>query len=753
MTQSQRNRWIRFRSRYLVRAVVLVGVAHLSGALLLLSQPGLSTPGYLSALGLGFILFLSAPSLGLALPSPESLRGAAKMLFSSAAFLVLIPLCYTGVNALFQPVCAPGLALGFWVIGPLFGALFGVALGMGIRRQQRVRSWRGRISLLVGILGASALWHLYRLYAEPSVSFYHPVIGYLAGPIYETNPGIGGAFIWHRFWWLGAFPIFLSPWFPRVRSWVYFALFWLLAGFFLRSHFGFDVGRGAILKKLAEVRVGKFVILHAEEGWHRSGDLDRLVAKMDFHAEEISDWLGITPPSTPTHVFLFRSGAQKKRMMGAGQTEIAKPWLNEVYVKSADLDNMVIRHELVHALAAVLVDTPLSVPLLGGWLPNMPLIEGLATAAARKPGAFTAHEWTAMAHELELTHPLGLLLNPLGFWGSYGPLAYTQSASFVEWLRGAHGKGALQALYSGEPVEEVTGAEIDELEKQWVEKCLKPTLVRLPNEAQELARELLGNKPAFRRPCGLELGRIVRDFMRQAKRGEYDAAAEGLERLVSQSGGSPNLRFAALRAARAAKEPIPMVDMATDMLLAPSTLAQPRLTARVRLELADALWWLQSPDAALEALSPIAPGTLAPSDARAIWARRYLLARLEPGDELLLDYLTGRPGSEPATNILLLQSIVRPEDPMALYLYGFRVQNRGLHREAAEVFERVGAPIHFPPALIREAAYRAAKLRAGQGEYSTARRHLSLAASFERSSGYMIAIKRWARFVTYLEAQ
>jgi hypothetical protein len=466
---------------------------------------------------------------------------------------------------------------------------------------------------------------------------------------------------------------------------------------------------------------------------------------------EISDWLGLPQTDVLTEVYLFRDAAQKRALMGAGHTEIAKPWLNEVYIKSADPDNMVLRHELAHALAGALVHNPLSVPMRGGWMPNMPLIEGLATAIAWKPGIFTHHELTGVARELALTEPLESLLNPLGFFGVYGPLAYPQSASFVAWLRSTFGVDALQALYRGESVEKITGASFSSLEEKWRSTCLREAVDGLSGEARALAGELLGRKPAFKRPCGLELGWILRDAVRSARRGELPEALEVLKRLSARSGGNPRLRLSSITAARAALEPTVMAQIASELLEDPAVQAQPRLVARVASELADAMWWLGSASASMKVLDSVNPRILPSSVARSIWARRFLLARQGPGDARLLDYLSGRPGSEASMDVLLQQFITRPEDPMVQYLYAFRMERRGVYGEAADAFERVGAPSTFPPRLIREAAYRAGKLRIFQGRHDEALEDLALAASYEDFAGYGRAIERWQRIVRAIQ--
>ena len=196
-----------------------------------------------------------------------------------------------------------------------------------------------------------------------------------------------------------------------------------------------------------------------------------------------------------------------------------------------------------------------------------------------------------------------------------------------------------------------------------------------------------------------------------------------------------------------------MVELASQILSDPVIDARLRLIAAVRIALADALWWLGSPSAAMGALSELDTDLVSPAVARRVWVRRHLLGRMEPGDELLLDYATGRPGSEASMPMLLSMAESRPNDPLSKYLLAFRYQQRGLHSDAADLFSQVGSPFGLAPVLIREAAYRSGKLRSSMSRYEEARTSLALAAQFEDIPGYQLAIQRWQRFILFQQAK
>ena len=57
------------------------------------------------------------------------------------------------------------------------------------------------------------------------------------------------------------------------------------------------------------------------------------------------------PPTGRVTAYLFRSSADKRRLMGAGDTFIAKPWRREVYLQASGYPHPVLGYELAHVVA------------------------------------------------------------------------------------------------------------------------------------------------------------------------------------------------------------------------------------------------------------------------------------------------------------------------------------------------------------------------------------------------------------------
>ena len=126
-----------------------------------------------------------------------------------------------------------------------------------------------------------------------------------------------------------------------------------------------------------------------------------LLAECEFHAADFARALGLAAPPRVT-VTVYRSAAEKRRLVGAAATEFAKPWLGEVHVVDSPSPHPLLRHELVHAVAGAIAKGPLRVPARAGVLPSPGLVEGLAVALEVPRGDWTIHEWSRAARDLGL---------------------------------------------------------------------------------------------------------------------------------------------------------------------------------------------------------------------------------------------------------------------------------------------------------------------------------------------------------------
>ena len=148
--------------------------------------------------------------------------------------------------------------------------------------------------------------------------------------------------------------------------------------------------------------------------------------------------------------FFFRDAGEKKRLMGAADTYIAKPWRREVYLQCAPYPHPVLGHELAHVVAGSFGRGPFRIAgarRAGG--PNPGLIEGVAVAASPDDDELTDAQWARAM--MDLGHPAADATGLLPRLPRRGVAkSYTLAGAFVRWVMERCGAEALRRWYGGE---------------------------------------------------------------------------------------------------------------------------------------------------------------------------------------------------------------------------------------------------------------------------------------------------------------
>src|SRR2546430_9388137 len=160
-------------------------------------------------------------------------------------------------------------------------------------------------------------------------------------------------------------------------------------------------------------------------------DEARLFARdCDEELPSIEKYFDVAPTGRVT-AFLFRNSADKRRLMGAGDTFIAKPWRREVYLQPAGYPHPVLGHELAHVVAGSFAGGPFHIA--GKWKgikANPGLIERLAVAASPDRDPPTPTEWSPAMLDPKLLPP-GRPLASFDFLGENAAKSYNIAVAFV----------------------------------------------------------------------------------------------------------------------------------------------------------------------------------------------------------------------------------------------------------------------------------------------------------------------------------
>jgi hypothetical protein len=536
------------RNAAIVVAVVLlaVGFIHLFGG-----------PGYEQTLAAGLVV-PSAAAIATALElstmqvslSAGVARGAlAGVWLAAVAFATAI---LHGLRVGMCDLVGGGVdfALGAG-IGCVLGGVWGALVAEMARRRERRRLACVLLALSLPI--ACVVVSVWRFYASPMVFAFDPFVGYFSGTLYDTIIETGGALLIYR-----------------VGSAATLAFVGLASTLVVREggrlrFVSFRSGAAQVRTALALVALSTSVTItalgpklgHWETpatiadalGGRRAGarcdvvypdsmrpdEAALLVKDCEEELASVEAYLGAKGPDRVT-AFFFRDPAEKKRLMGAATTYIAKPWRKEVYLQVAPYPHPVLGHELAHVVAGNFGEGPFHV---AGLWPNPGLIEGTAVAASPDDDELTDVEWARAMLDSKMLPPMKSVFS-FDFLGENASKSYTIAGAFVGWLVERFGSGVLRAWYGGGDVETLTSMTWGALDDAFRGDLAK---IVLPPDAVAFAKAKFERPSVFGRTCPHQVDALLHEADHCAQGGQVARAETLFDRVLARDSHDFGARY------------------------------------------------------------------------------------------------------------------------------------------------------------------------------------------------------------------
>lgn len=476
---------------------------------------------------------------------------------------VLLVLLVAGLHGVIYGFCEPGLGFSLLALGPIMGmslaAFVGALLGAVVSLLAPHKPSRA-LSLL-GILPPlmSALWAVARFYSTPTVYAYDQFAGYFAGPIYDTVE-----YELHRLLTFRTSTVLtMIGMFCCGRQFAVTARS-RGAGFRIALASGLDarlVGAFGVVSLLASLVIVGFGSELNHRGTARSiqqalgrsmssglcrviysGGVQAMAARRvarecEGHLRQHQAYFGLDHIDN-VDVYLFANSEEKRQLIGAGRTNIAKPWRREVYITDDGFPHPILGHELAHAVSGQFGHGPFKVAgQLFGLIVDPGRVEGFAEAAALREDSFgSLQEWAAAMRGVGRLPPLQQLFQ-LGFLGESAARSYTAAGAFVQYLRERFGPHMLTRWYGGEGLEKLTESSLAELERAWhgqldatdvperVLAAAAPRFSRPGHFERKCPHAMDRTNGQLSRACPQDEGR-VRELIKQLKR--WDPNNEGI---------------------------------------------------------------------------------------------------------------------------------------------------------------------------------------------------------------------------------
>jgi tetratricopeptide (TPR) repeat protein len=729
--------WLLRSRAQTVAAIIAFVVLFLVGFM-----PLFGGPGYEIALAAGLVL----PSLVAIATAFDAIRrrtGPFESLsrgVASGTLLALVGYVTVIIHGLRVGFCDFAGGTAMYALGPLFGAAMGGAWG-ALVGELLIPVQRPPLRIVLAIVGGafgplvSILLSVWRFYSTPTIFAFDPFFGFFSGTLYDTVVEATIPLLTYR---LGssltliAAAVFAAhlvhgeegklalrslhrPGLPLLGAACASAsLVLTLEG----SRLGHWQTAATIERDLgARIGGARCDVIYSRT--LRSEDARLFARDCDEQVPAIEKYFEVSNTGRVI-AYLFRTPADKRRLMGAGDTFIAKPWRREIYLQGAGYPHPVLGHEIAHVVAGSFAPGPFHIA--GRWRgikANPGLIEGVAVAASSDDDPLTPAEWSRAMLDLRILPPL-LPLFSFDFLGENASKSYTVAGSFVRFVKAKFGAATLRAWYAGAPLAELTHASWDVMEADWRASLTK---VKVPEPAEAVARARFDRPALWGRRCPHTVDLFRKEAERAMERGDYLQARRTYEDLLALDPRDDNAKLAIAGCLLRRDEKQEAKKLLSAILAdeAVSRLAQNRALSQLAdLDLesgdydraAQRYGQLASRSFDEDSLRTIEVKVGALSDPR---ARRAISAFLVGSPERGVDAMT-------AGALLGSWAAEDPTDGLPEYLLGKDLSNRGLYAESAERLDRALAKRLPPGRVLREALRQRMIVGCAMGDAQAARK-------------------------------
>jgi hypothetical protein len=498
-----------------VRSYVVLGAVVAILMIAIGFLPLFGGPGYEHALATGLIAPTAAAiATALDRSAPSALARLGRGVLAGVAFAV-VSLATAFGHALRIGVCEITGALVYFALTAGAGAVLGGVWGAFAAEvvHASVKRWARGLAVIAAIAGPAAgvVVSVYRFVTSPMIFAFDPFVGYFSGSLYDTVIDAGTPLLTYRLGTLATItaaalgmsvferPRTLNLRTPATRARAFLAATLLLVSATV-SLVGTKLGHfstsESIAKDLGAEKHGERCDV-VYPSTTREQEARLLVVDCDEEIRAVEARLGARGPER-IRAFFFRDDADKKRLMGAAHTYIAKPWRREVYLQLGAYPHPVLGHEIAHVVSGSFGRGPFRVAgsLRGLW-PNPGLIEGVAVAASPDDEDLTDVQWARAMMEIGLLPRMRRVFS-LGFLGDASAKSYTLAGAFIDWVGATYGMNTVRAWYGGGDIVTLTGKDWPALEKGFEEHLAGIALVP---EASSFARAKFGRPGIFGRKC------------------------------------------------------------------------------------------------------------------------------------------------------------------------------------------------------------------------------------------------------------
>lgn len=749
-----------------LRAIRVGLYLHVALAVILCFVPLFDVLGFERALASGLLAAGTSAAIGISIvKSARAKTGGDLARIASYAIsislLTLVPTMVAGVIVeLINQPCDQEQGFLFLLLVAGGNAVFGAALGVSAAVLTTKRFIPGIVVTiaLAAFLGRA----IYTLYAEPQIFIYSLPFGFWPGSLYDEELRVSET-LWAFRGYTLLFALALLAFVrmladphqlvfrlqrPRVTALLGTTLLTLVTVAVYRNgdRLGFELSRATIERELSRrVHTEHFDLFISPSV--TTEQVARLEEDHELRYRQLVRFFGFQPEGR-IKSFVYKDADEKARLMGAANTQIARPWAQEIHIDDFEVPHRVLKHELAHVFAATIASGTFKVPSTMLVAVNIGVVEGIATAADWPANELTVHGWTRAMRELKLAPDPRTILNPAGFWAISSARAYTVAGSFIRWLVDHEGMDKFAVLYASNDFEKAYGKPLGELVGAW-EKFIDA--LPLPKEELAIAEHRFKRPGIFQKVCAHKAANLSREGYARLSSGDVEGGIEHLEQLL---GYSPTAI-------------VPLVDISEALAragrleearrFAKRALDTPGITEKNRAEALEAIgaldWRDGKLDLAKNAFTDVLATHLSGSTDRLQTARLIALTRSGEEAEVLKRFLLGDLSGAKA--LVELGGIARAnmEDALARYLYGRQLEQAGAWAEGVAEMRAAVEGGQLTPPLADEAEMALGRLLLRAGAYEEAKERFRALAARAPSATIQLTAEDWSERAGFLSSK
>ncbi|MBN2495801.1 MAG: hypothetical protein JXR96_14520, partial [Deltaproteobacteria bacterium] len=453
---------------------------------------------------------------------------------------LVVPLLIISLNALRVQNCNFATGLAFFGLLPaatcLICGLWGAGVGLVVGRR-----FLGGLAYAGLWLGVAA-WSLWQAWSGLEVDSYNQLVGWVAGPIYDSVVEPGWPLVACRaegLAWAAAFyglAAFAARRPRRLRRLAVSAAAAAIGlGFFsLADDLGYGRSEARLEAALPGLARSEHFAIHHAEGLGEE-EVALLVQDHEFRYAQIERQLG-PQDLPPIHSYVFPNAGLKRRLVGAGRTQYAKPWRAAMCLNGSQFPHPTLKHELVHVYAGAFGAWPFAVSARAGLWVNAGLTEGLAVGLDWSAEGFDRHAWSAALRRIDKAPDIRSLFDPMGFWTAAAGRSYTLAGSFVRYLLDEYGPEPLIAAYRDGRIGGHYPKDLEGLIAGWQAFL---DAIELDEGTLAVARARFSQPSIFSQTCAHEIAALRSRAVRRAADESWDQAESAIAEIQGHLPGDP----------------------------------------------------------------------------------------------------------------------------------------------------------------------------------------------------------------------